>query len=353
MTSLDARMKANRHPGGFDCVRLGLAFCVLCIHSVTLHRGDFPPLLAAMFRLVLPMFFAVSGFLVAGSLKRARSLREFAILRALRIFPALSAVVVISALLLGPLLTRLAIGEYFARPAFATYFWNALGIAHYYLPGVFAANPEPGIVNGSLWTIGLEFLCYLGLVVAGAAGLTGRPLLFAALAVAASAVIPAGVVISGDDLLFGVVQGRVLIFCFLAGAVLQSAARHIPLGGAIAAGCALVSLGLFSDPVLAYLGPFPLAYFAIWLGTRAVPPLPLVSRGDYSYGLYLCAYPVQQTCLLYVPLAHHWWADLAIALPFAFGYAAFSWHLIEKPVLGRKHALAAFALSGFMAPANR
>src|SRR6185437_3575153 len=125
--------------------------------------------------------------------------------------------------------------------------------------GVFATNPEHGIVNGSLWTIGLELLCYVGLFVASAAGLMRRPWLFVTLAIAASAVIPCGIFISGNKLLFGAVQGRNLIFCFMAGAVLQYTARHILLSGAAAATCALASLCLFSDPCLAYLGPFPLA----------------------------------------------------------------------------------------------
>lgn len=353
MTSLDARMKTNRHTNGFDCVRLGLALCVLCIHSATLNRGEFPPLIAAMFRLVLPMFFALSGFLVAGSLNRARNLGQFALLRILRIFPALSVVVAITALVLGPLLSRFPAGDYFSHPAFASYFWNALGIVHYRLPGVFSRNPEHGVVNGSLWTIGLELLCYAGLVVASAAGLMRRRRLFVFLAIAASTVIPLGIFLSGNELLFGAVQGRVLIFCFLAGTVLQSGAARIPLNTVIAALCGAASLYLFSDPVLAYLGPFPLAYWTIWLGTRAVPPLPVIARGDYSYGLYLCAYPVQQSCLLLVPAAHLWWVNLLVALPIAFGYAVLSWHVIEKPVLSRKHAIIAIAAPGIMAPANR
>jgi peptidoglycan/LPS O-acetylase OafA/YrhL len=53
------------------------------------------------------MFFALSGFLVAGSPERSKTLLTFLGLRAIRIYPALGVEVVLSALLIGTAVTTL------------------------------------------------------------------------------------------------------------------------------------------------------------------------------------------------------------------------------------------------------
>src|SRR5262249_41843375 len=80
---------AGRTPG-FDYLRIGLAVAVLGWHSIWISgsteldidiwSGPFRCLPAA----IVPMFFALSGFLVANSLQRSR-LHEFIILRVLRL----------------------------------------------------------------------------------------------------------------------------------------------------------------------------------------------------------------------------------------------------------------------------
>src|SRR5215469_10903501 len=69
----------------------------------------------------------------------------------------------------------------------------------------------------------------------------------------------------------------------------------------------------------------------------------LVSRiGDYSYGLYIYGYAIQQAYAFLFPGFRVWWANIAASLTVAFVCAALSWHLLEKPVLeNRKHAVAA------------
>ena len=104
------------------------------------------------------MFFALSGFLVASSLERCKTLFTFLGLRAIRILPALAVEIFISALIIGPLFTTEPAKAYFAAPEFHDYFLNILGDIHYHLPGVFAANPSDA-VNGQLWTVPYEMIC--------------------------------------------------------------------------------------------------------------------------------------------------------------------------------------------------
>jgi peptidoglycan/LPS O-acetylase OafA/YrhL len=135
---------AGGRPSGFDYMRLCLAVSVVLVHIPTINLGDlwtremvwhgpFRPILG----LILPMFFALSGFLVAGSLERSKTVADFLTLRVMRIFPALVVEVFISALILGVITTTLSLNEYFSSTVFWKYFLNMVCYIHYELPGVF------------------------------------------------------------------------------------------------------------------------------------------------------------------------------------------------------------------------
>jgi peptidoglycan/LPS O-acetylase OafA/YrhL len=103
----------------------------------------------ALFALV-GMFFALSGFLIAGSALRTGKVGPFLANRCLRIIPALTVEVTLCALVLGPYFTTLPLKQYFSDPMFVTYFGNIVGHVSLALPGVFLDNPWPGIVNANL-----------------------------------------------------------------------------------------------------------------------------------------------------------------------------------------------------------
>jgi peptidoglycan/LPS O-acetylase OafA/YrhL len=113
--------ETKNRPSGFDYMRLILALGVIWSHSrlLTNDWGNISPLFAHISEpfvaFLLPMFFALSGFLVAGSLERSDTLVTFLGLRVFRIMPALTVEVLLSALVLGPLLTtiRYSIGFLF------------------------------------------------------------------------------------------------------------------------------------------------------------------------------------------------------------------------------------------------
>ena len=125
--------------------------------QIAADLGRWRPVLTSF----VPMFFALSGFLVAGSLERSKTLGVFLGLRALRIAPALVCEVLLSALILGPALTLLPLHDYFSDPQFYQYFLNIFGDIHYQLPGLFLSNPLPQTVNGQLWTVPFELGCYI------------------------------------------------------------------------------------------------------------------------------------------------------------------------------------------------
>ena len=152
----------------FDAVRLIAALAVVVGHAWPLTGLSHPPRLGGIpiFTLAVFVFFSLSGYLVATSWRRDPRVLPFLARRASRIFPALIVVIVLTTFLIGPFATRLAVNDYFASSQTWTYLTNVSLVASYDLPGVFAANPRP-VVNGALWTLGPEFLCYLGVVTAG------------------------------------------------------------------------------------------------------------------------------------------------------------------------------------------
>ena len=91
-TILTEQQKAEGLTTGFDYLRLGLSVAVLVWHSILLTAGPaaYSGLWSEPFRFIpaaiLPMFFALSGFLVTGSLMRT-NIHHFLALRRFASFP--------------------------------------------------------------------------------------------------------------------------------------------------------------------------------------------------------------------------------------------------------------------------
>src|ERR1700761_8618139 len=118
--TLNDRLEATGgRPSGFDYMRIILAACVILFHSFDLSAGynvalhDLHGLFRPIDALIVPMFFSLSGFLIAGSLERSRTLISFLGLRAIRLVPALLVETVLSAVLIGLLFSSMSYKEYF------------------------------------------------------------------------------------------------------------------------------------------------------------------------------------------------------------------------------------------------
>lgn len=337
---------------GFDYLRVLLAVAVVLWHTVALSYGGetaiwimSQPPYRAMVAIILPAFFALSGFLVTGSLDRNRSLLRFAALRGLRIVPALAVEVVLSALILGPLLTTLPLSDYLAHPAVHAYFQNIVGRIHYVLPGVFGGNPYPDIVNGQLWTIPYELECYLVLAAAAALGLVRRRWLFLVLIVALQALLVSNALGDGGAIPAvdaDAVSGRVLVMAFLAGVTLHRFGDIVPLRRWLCVGALLLSLTLLSLPLGDAFVAFPIAYATVWLGLQSPRPNFIVKFGDLSYGVYLYGFAVQQVVASLGAWTHHWYVNAGLTLPIVCGIAWLSWTFVEKPALGLRSHLTIF-----------
>lgn len=341
----------ERHQGigpGFDFLRLFLAAAVLLTHSTEITKDGLSSVvtdngLLFQARLaVVPAFFALSGFLVAASIFRVRSVPRFLCLRGLRIFPALTVEITLSALILGPLVTTLPLVEYVRSPELYHYLANVCGWnIHYQLPGVFKANAMDK-VNGSLWTVPSEMLCYASLATLMAAQLVFKRASLAATFVGSSVLATIYLLGEGATPDVSPTNWPLLVLCFYAGVILYAQRAKIPRSKVLfTASLSLFLLAVTTAPVLLdIIGPVSIAYATVYVGLTPISLPKFLRTGDYSYGIYLYGFPVQQTVAWAVKDSWSWEANFAMAAPITLAVAAVSWHLIEKPCLKLRRYLA-------------
>ena len=356
MASIGTTLERYKGLGpGFDFMRIGLATAILMFHCFLLtgNRWVFQgPAWIIEYSLV-PMFFALSGFLIAASAMRL-SLKNFLINRALRILPALAVDVVVCALVIGPLETTIPLSEYFRSPGFYKYFLNMMGYIHFFLPGVFVHQAEAA-VNASLWTVPYEMLCYVVMSAFILTRFITKPAFVMAVVL--------GILIGGllvekyggyvpyypRRVMQEVViyRGSQCMLAFILGILAYQIRHAVPYSKWTALACVLVCLAgalrldLVSSEIVIYrfmLLP-ALVYLTVYLGVTRIPIPRILHSGDYSYGVYLYHAPLLKVVVGLVPgiVLTRFWGAIALALltlPAVALLAAFSWHVIEKPVLG-------------------
>lgn len=331
----------------FNLLRIVAASAVLVTHSFALQAGsgEAEPLRHSlgmtMGAMAVDAFFVTSGFLVTASLLGRSGVAEYAWARVLRIFPALLVMLLLTVFVLGPLYTSLPAASYLGSPSVYKYLLKCgslvTGVA-YTLPGVFEANPYKGAVNGSLWSMPYEVRMYIFLALGW---LAVRRLWARDAKRAYGWVLGAAAAVSGG-LVLAMQPGEgaflKLFYMFAAGAAMHAFRQRLPLSHAVAA------LGALALAVTAALGPKPF-YLAYVL---AVPYLLLYlvyvpggwlrrynRLGDYSYGVYIYAFPIQQALLASIPglsVA----ALIAASGALTLACAVASWHGLEHRVLDAK-----------------
>lgn len=272
---------------------------------------------------------------------------------------------------------------YYTSKEFISYFLNVTGLIHYFLPGVFQDNPHKGVVNLSLWTVPWELFCYLIISVLILTGLIRRPrvILFGGMAAiilpamlylimlfakanhsaVASSMLEQNLYYNPPDLsLHDASVGRlvkwlVLTVCgwgfrvipfFLSGCLLYTFRYRVPyhwgLGTLLLALLLLASFAMpfeWDGPLLNLALCPALTYLTVLIGLTRMPMLPVYRNGDYSYGIYLYGYPIQQVVVLLGLDRLIWWQNVLISIPLISVFAMFSWHLIERPILLQRKKL--------------
>ena len=252
----------------FDALRLLAAVSVIFSHSFLIAEGTQKH--EWLIRLTgnqsilgltgVFVFFAISGFLVTQSFEETGDPLRFLAKRALRIFPGLFVAALLSAFVLAPFVSTLEPSAYFSRPEPYRYVIGntLLDPTVHELPGVMFVNNPVGLeINGSMWTLRIEFMMYLMVLGLGMTRLLTLPIAVLLLALGIAC-------LHLDTLDFLGSWGWLLGF-FAAGMVLYKLRATRIFDGRVAL-LALAGLVL-SVPLREFIPLFPLfgCYLALWL----------------------------------------------------------------------------------------
>jgi peptidoglycan/LPS O-acetylase OafA/YrhL len=341
-------------------IRLVLAGLVVISHTIILGGYGSEDILGktTLGTLAVYGFFGISGFLIAGS-AQGSSVGRFLWHRVLRIIPAFWVCLILISFVFG------LIGWFHGKPAcgFSCYtretdgpfsylghnFWLKMNepVIDHTLHGV----PLPTAWDGSLWTLFYEFLCYLILAALAVTRILRLRAVVASLAAVTWLVqlyITAVPSLNGQYNVFTHwAVGRMIIFIpiFLTGAALQLYRDKIPDSGYLAWGC----LGLLAFSLVLPVGTGRpgytltstdllapvLAYLMLWLGIH-LPFEKVGAKNDYSYGVYIYAYPVSQLLALWGVFRWGYAVYTGLVIVGTAPFAAASWWLVEKHALKLK-----------------
>lgn len=332
----------------FHLVRHLAALGVIFNHSYILQTGSKveQPLRAQLGisfgELSLDFFFFVSGYFIALSMQTRDDFWKFLAVRSARLHPALILSLCLGCFVVAPVFGGLSLWEIVIHPGVALYLIKNVTMFTgmiFNLPGdVFRSNPFPYSVNGAIWTLALEarLILGLGLVWWLLKQKTQRTVIVSwlALIVGISCLgVATWLRVEGEY----VHPGWRLHWVFLLGAWIRLTPLSLPqfrpvylwlLAGGFAGGVA-VGPKIFPIlwPILSPLAIASLSFMPIGIARR------IPRNADYSYGLFVFAFPIQQS-LVAVGVTSTptelFFASLAIAFPVSVA----CWHFLEKPVSG-------------------
>jgi peptidoglycan/LPS O-acetylase OafA/YrhL len=339
----------GRRDNNFNLLRMIAATAVLVSHAypIALGTGAPEPLSAVLHinlgTVAVLTFFAISGYFISKSFHEGANSLEFWTARVLRLYPALLVVLLVTILVMGPACTTENLWAYFTDRRVFSYLERNLSLIRlqYDLPGVFHDNPYPDAINGSLWTLVYEVACYAMVALTARLGLAaskGRFIAFLGMYFISYAALEC-FGLDGNARIRGIHE---LSLPFVLGMVLYQFRQRLPLSAVLCGLLGAVALLTYGSPRFYEAFVLSWSYLIFYVGYLPIRPLKAYNQlGDYSYGMYLYAFPCEQ-------LAVGMWKGIspleliAISFPATLVCAVLSWHLLEKSALARRAAVAAW-----------
>jgi peptidoglycan/LPS O-acetylase OafA/YrhL len=367
--TLGAQMASRRNGLGF--IRLVLALTVLVAHAWTI--GFAWPGLGALGvgtsgqanSLAIYGFFIISGFLITASGMKSGP-ATFAWRRFLRIFPGFWMCLIVTAFVLAPLASwregRGLGAVWQATPGPVSYVWtnwftsmDQFGIGSLLTGLPYGRASGGSVFDGSLWSLKYELTCYLVIGVLAVTGVLSRQRrVVVGLTAVFYATIVVGFVLTVSTMprpvfpgavgpfplvgSFNVNQSVYLGFVFLLGALLRLYQDRIPMSGVLAALSAVVVVVSLWWEGFVVVGVPAYGYLLFYVAVAMPRRLQQVGRKrDYSYGVFLYAFPVEQMVTLFGGARWGLIAFIAISTAISLALAALSWHLVERPAMSLKN----------------
>ena len=284
------------------------------------------------------IFFTISGYLISESWERDPNLSRFFVRRLFRILPALTVCILITVFCFGPLMTTLPLKDYFTNHYTFGYLQNIALHIVYYLPGVFEHSRIANAVNGSLWSLPVEFLMYIIVAIIGV--LNGNRFVILTLAIASAATCVLWAQVTKEMLVVYNFDLRQVFICgtyFWVGACFQKfqLKRYLNLSTGMLALFLMLCLEPWTQ-LLAWSSWLLLPVVVLTFGFGYSPLLVWLTRSnDYSYGMYVYAFPIQQSVAYLLPEISLG-VYLIICTFVTLIFAMLSWHFVEKQALKLK-----------------
>jgi len=335
----------------FNLIRFIAASMVIFYHAYPLTGtlgGPLNQFGLSLGHVAVDIFFVTSGFLITGSLMVRENMLAFIVARILRIYPALIVAVLFCVFVVGLYFTTQPTASYLSNPGVYQFIKNNVlliaGPLYWYLPGVFESNVYKGAVNGSLWTLPFELYMYALLAFLGAFAfisprmISRKTFTFLIVVIAAVSMFAylLNQVMHYTDSYDFIFTSRFTAM-FFAGGTLYLLRDRVLLSNRLFFAC-LITLTFFSShpQIIMVLYSLMVAYLVIYLAYVPSGWIRQFNRlGDYSYGVYIYAFPVQQMVAATI-VGVGVTTMIAIAWPVTLILAMLSWHIIEKPMLGKK-----------------
>ncbi len=282
------------------------------------------------------VFFFYSGLLVSKSLEKSTSAKQYFMKRVIRIIPPLAAVVILSTFIMGPIVTTLPIYRYFVDPRTYLYLLNSILILVHDLPGVFENNSYLSTVNGSLWTLPVEAVCYVACFLLFKLKLHKK--LPMKILLVLSILFDILFLILSKQMSLGMIYSMVLpVLMFFAGIFYYIFRDSIKMDYRfLIIAILVIIISNFSGTLLLglYLGfPYILAYTGFCC--KRIPEL-LGNLGKISYGIYLCAFPIQQCLVWSFGGTMNIYGNMLMTLPLSMIVGWFLYEFMEKRLLTHK-----------------
>ena len=304
-------------------------------------------------------FFFFSGFLITRSRARTGMVRYFW-RRCLRIMPAFWCALLLTAFVLGPIAWAKEQGDlsgYFGAESDSplTYVWQNMFLVlnQRNIAGMGTSLPFADIGgydwNGSAWTLQYEFKAYILVGVLGIVGYAASRWLSAIAAlgiIAFNALLWSGHIAPATwDTPLQAPFGHpflsdafnpMLIAPFAFGMLFAIWGKYIPVHWApavVGLGIAIVTFDLGGWNVG---GQYGLLYFMMWAAMSWTKLQHWEKFGDFSYGVYIFAWPLMQFVSYFGLEKAGMLAYFAVIVVATHAIAFCSWHLIEKPAMSLK-----------------
>lgn len=317
----------------FDLIRHFAALLVLYSHHYSL-TGSKEPLFfhwETLGFIAVAMFFAISGYFMPASYTSSGNFLVFMTKRCRRLFPGIIVCTLFMCFIIAPIFTSLPLIEYFLSPS--TYKTSLMYIAFIArpIPGVFTDFIYPEAINGSLWSVPVEFTSYviIGLALYYVNSVKTVLTLFLFSIMSTMFFLYTGLkysicAVSINHLaLFGI--------AFTAGGLLSMTKEHWMPIRLYMVGVSLAMLFVLQgQPEIAVLGTLSIAVITVIIGASFQERL-INGRFDLSYGIYIYAFPIQQLVINLVTV--NFWQSFFLAMVLTLFAAFLSYHFVEKRFL--------------------